>query len=124
MFIRTGSGLLAHYFDSLHSSSGERIATTIPVTAFVTQRTKTYEKHSPLALCVPQPPTLADESNRITSRSQTSILWNQFESAFNLLTCWRDEAAHGGPSMITQGLAYDALDRLHRLAFFAWYYWR
>jgi len=36
-------GLLARYFDSFHSSSGEIISTTIHVTAFVTQRTKTYE---------------------------------------------------------------------------------
>jgi hypothetical protein len=53
----------------------------------------------------------------------TSRLANEFESAFNLLTYWRDEAAHGGSSTITQAQAYDALDRLLRLAFFAWDNW-
>jgi hypothetical protein len=60
----------------------------------------------------------------IFGSSQTSTLGNQFESAFNLLTYWRDEAAHGGPSTITQVQAYDALDRLLRLAFFAWDNWQ
>lgn len=56
--------------------------------------------------------------------SPTSPLSNQFESAFSLLSYWRDEAAHGGPSTITQVHAYDALDRLLRLAFFAWDNWQ
>jgi hypothetical protein len=59
----------------------------------------------------------------IFGSSPTSRLANEFESAFNLLTYWRDEAAHGGPSTITQAQAYDALDRLLRLAFFAWDNW-
>lgn len=60
----------------------------------------------------------------IFGSSPTSTLGNQFESAFNLLTYWRDEAAHGGPSTITQVQAYDALDRLLRLGFFAWDNWQ
>lgn len=59
----------------------------------------------------------------IFGSSSTSRLSNEFESAFNLLTYWRDEAAHGGLSTITQAQAYDALDRLLRLAFFAWDNW-
>ena len=60
----------------------------------------------------------------IFGSSQTSTLRTQFESGFNLLTYWRDEAAHGGPFTITQVQAYDALDRLLRLAFFAWDNWQ
>lgn len=60
----------------------------------------------------------------IFGSTPTSVLENQFESAFSLLTYWRDEAAHGGPSTITHVEAYDALDRLLRLGFFVWDNWQ
>lgn len=47
-----------------------------------------------------------------------SPLRARFETAFNLLTYWRDEAAHGQPSSISELEAYDALGRLLRLATF------
>jgi hypothetical protein len=45
-----------------------------------------------------------------------ATLRSRFETGFNLLTYWRDEAAHGGSSTISELEAYDALGRLLRLA--------
>jgi hypothetical protein len=59
----------------------------------------------------------------IFGSSPTTRLTNEFQSAFDLLTYWRDEAAHGGVSTITPVQSYDALDRLVRLAFFTWDNW-
>jgi hypothetical protein len=55
--------------------------------------------------------------------STSTKLSNEFQSAFDLLSYWRDEAAHGGPSTISPVQSYDALDRLLRLAFFTWDNW-
>jgi len=45
-----------------------------------------------------------------------TTLGSRFETAFNLLTYWRDDAAHGRFSTISELEAYDALGRLLRLA--------
>lgn len=45
-------------------------------------------------------------------------LRSRFETAFNLLSYWRDDAAHGKASTISELEAYDALGRLLRLASF------
>lgn len=45
-----------------------------------------------------------------------TTLGSRFETGFNLLTYWRDDAAHGRFSTISELEAYDALGRLLRLA--------
>ena len=44
--------------------------------------------------------------------SRLAVLTNEFQNAFDLVTYWRDEAAHRGATSITPVQSIDALDRL------------
>jgi hypothetical protein len=50
-------------------------------------------------------------------------LSSQFKSLIDLLSYWRDEASHGGVSDISEIEAYQALNRLLRLALFVDDHW-
>ena len=52
-----------------------------------------------------------------------SSLERRFRTGFELLTYWRDEAAHGRESAIEELEAYDAMGRLLYLARLAWDNW-
>jgi hypothetical protein len=52
----------------------------------------------------------------IFDNPSVGTLRSRFETGFNLLTYWRDDAAHGQFSTISELEAYDALGRLLRLA--------
>ena len=52
----------------------------------------------------------------IFDNPSVATLGSRFETGFNLLTYWRDEAAHGRFSTMSEMEAYDALGRLLRLA--------
>ena len=59
------------------------------------------------------------EIARLIFETATTQLRNQFDAAFNILSYWRDDAAHGRASTISELEAYDAFGRLLRLAAFA-----
>ena len=51
------------------------------------------------------------------------VLEARFLTGFNLLSYWRDEAAHGQYSTIVALEAHDALGRLLHLSYLAWDHW-
>jgi hypothetical protein len=53
----------------------------------------------------------------------SSALQARFETGFNLLSYWRDEAAHGKASTLDELEANDALGRLLHLSNLAWDNW-
>jgi hypothetical protein len=53
----------------------------------------------------------------------SSALEARFLTGFNLLSYWRDEAAHGQYSTIVALEAHDALGRLLHLSYLAWDHW-
>lgn len=55
---------------------------------------------------------------RLIFAAQTGALRSQFEAAFNILSYWRDDAAHGKATTISELEAYEALGRLLRLSSF------
>jgi hypothetical protein len=54
----------------------------------------------------------------------SSLLERRFRTGLQLLTYWRDEAAHGRESAIEELEAYDAMGRLLYLARLAWDNWQ
>jgi hypothetical protein len=58
------------------------------------------------------------EAVKLIFGTEPNTLRNQFEAAFNILSYWREVAAHGQASTISELEAYEALGRLLRLSAF------